>query len=531
MSETVTIIRASNAFIYLPLYLAEKKRFFDQEQQSEDVFKEPVYSYVSRRAAVEGDYEALVEMREMARTGKPVLAVCDPLELFNVPQGAKDFTIVGALIKRPPFWVVNATPVDSIEQLKIRKLIYYSERLKTGNFLGRFVHSHKPRKDQTFADISEVGEELDFLIEQKKDAQPDDWSAISVDLLGLARARGKPKNDVNYCAPVYFLGERFEKFITTAFVTTKTIAEDHPQAIHILTRAIARAIKVINLNLHDTAQLCQEVSASFDFFRSQLLIQPDTGKPNPLNDEESRWAAWQIINRQFYSEELRIAPDEWKGAVNSNRWLDEMKAFVESKYNDVILESARMSSSSNDVDPNTKSLLGDCDEDRSPPQIADQRPGQLPLSPPKNKADPGPEKSSLTKRQVYRAAISIMFAALVFSGKQLPTFISCGVGASASRCVKMLEYFNGGLQIVGLGFLVTAFFILTSVAIDWERVRGSAGNKLFDYTMLQIVSHPWIFKAVVLVAGLVLSWYINQFWGVVSNIIAATVFAILIWPG
>src|SRR4051794_22476451 len=81
----VTIVRASNAFIYLPLYLAEDKNLFAQVQRPHDPRAPLKYEFLeSRRSQYVGEGQSLKEIRVLTTKNLIAFVFADPLHISNM---------------------------------------------------------------------------------------------------------------------------------------------------------------------------------------------------------------------------------------------------------------------------------------------------------------------------------------------------------------------------------------------------------------------------------------------------------------
>src|SRR5262249_5693005 len=157
-------------------------------------------------AKTPGDRNAIIEMLERA-PDEVTFSLGSPLEIINSGVNPRDLVVFGAMVKRPPFWIANGRPVRNIEDLKIKNLsTYRPETLKTGNYLAHFIAKKIGLPEGAIsAEIDDVGGELPLLIEKKRKGLKD-WGALTVDILGLARANFKTDAD-EHCSPVLSLSQ------------------------------------------------------------------------------------------------------------------------------------------------------------------------------------------------------------------------------------------------------------------------------------------------------------------------------------
>src|SRR4029077_8565656 len=162
-----------------------KEERFRQGRKAEVDFK-----FISRRATAIGDRNAIKEMLELTEEGNIAFALGSPLQILKCGEDPAKLAVFGAIVKRPPFWIVNGERnAEDISSLKLQNLIFYDEdTLQTGNYLGNFICDQlELPQGSRLTDVQEVGRELSLLFEKKRSGA-NDWGALTVNLLGLARA-------------------------------------------------------------------------------------------------------------------------------------------------------------------------------------------------------------------------------------------------------------------------------------------------------------------------------------------------------
>jgi hypothetical protein len=338
MTRKVKIVRASNAFIYLPLYMAEEYELFDRVQRSGNPFdsRRLDFTFSSVRTDKEGDRNAIDEMIKLVGTGEIAFALGDPMEIVESRIDPTELVVFGAIVKRPPFWIVNGHNAKTILDLKIQNLIYYErDTLQTGNYLGRFISDKlKLKESAQFAVVDEVGLELDELIGMKHKGIPD-CGGLTVDLLGMARAVNK--TGFKQCRPILSLHKQpeFRNFICTAFVTHKKVLKDETRAVEVLLQALSQAVQIVNLTPAVVAKHCQKLSTK-KFFREQLRITRLDDPPKGLTAAESDWVARVILNDEIYSTDFSISEADWEKTARADRWTESKAAEVAGLYREVV---------------------------------------------------------------------------------------------------------------------------------------------------------------------------------------------------
>lgn len=338
MNTKIRIIRATNAFAYLPLYLAEHYDLFNEpECRDAGSSAETEYEFSSEKAApietIGADASAIEEMVTAANGNQLAYALADPLEIYNI-RNAKpnELIVLGAFLKRPPFWVVNSKPAETIADLNLDHLIFYHrDALQTGNYIGRYIADTKNIRHRD-SSVMEFGQELELLVQQKE-AGHNSCGALTADLLGMARFSNR--SGPQQCTPILrvFKQKDFQHFVNSAFITHKSVVQENTEAARILIRSIRLAMSMLQTP-HVVAQYCQLFSSDARF--RQQIHPNSTGVRSPsLTSKESKWVARRIIHDELYSSDLTISLDDWMGASKADRFVVTPDG-MESLYNDVV---------------------------------------------------------------------------------------------------------------------------------------------------------------------------------------------------
>ena len=337
MTFTVEVIRASDAFLYLPLYLAETHQLFEAVQKDAQWRKQSRLStnvqfrfspstrtgsrpeYPGR----EGDANALQELKKLLDADTPAFAICDPLAIFDSGIDPLEFMVVGALIKKSPFWLVSSSerPRELTDLKACSKLIIYNDELASGYSLGKLVAEQFgiPNGTSRLEKVDAVGKEIDELVARRRAGDRNAW-AVSVDLLGMARAmRLDPELACRPIAPVTKLVD-ISDFVTTGIVTSRAMfrSQEGLAATLVMLQGLKRAVAMTRISPGTTALLCKQ-EAQHDAFRPQLRLRDDDPRPPPLTDAESSWLGEHITRDNLFSIDMSISKSDWQGAAKG-RW-------------------------------------------------------------------------------------------------------------------------------------------------------------------------------------------------------------------
>jgi len=319
---TVTVYRGSDAFMYLPLYIAMHHRIFDQDPGRLNV--------TMTTSKARGDEECLRDMsNKFDGDGSDIpIAVCDPMAIFEMPDKER-FVVVGTLIKQPTFWLIKRKGVDQISDL-----ICLDPEYSTGHYLGRKYAGEigaKPR-------FRSFGTEIDLFIAETANNPKKPIAVLSADALGIARALTS-NNDLRIEIDFQDHAE-YQHFMTASFVTLRECAERHSAKISHFLHGIQRAISVFAHAPSLAENMCRELSSG-EVFSLQMRIDPTYTDAESLSKKEAKKLVSMIsIPGKLLSIDMTTTIDDWRAAVtvkaaieqrseNDRReWLNKFESYV-----------------------------------------------------------------------------------------------------------------------------------------------------------------------------------------------------------
>lgn len=336
----VTIYRAADAFLYLPTYIAERKKIFHAIDSNLKV------DFETPGGLDSGDTLALNSVIECQRSGSDTIpiALCDPLTVFstNLNNDRSKLRIIGSLVTKPPFWAVNTIKEELNNESEIAKrfnqVIYYNDQLVTGNFIGRRFCRHA--KNAKGIPVN-FGEEIDVLVREKAKMNGRQTVAVTADLVSLAQG---------ICRKDLVINHRFSKntfydhFLTTALVTTQDYCDEYPEVMAKILRGIQGAFVMLRQSKEVAYEVCVDVAKSPE---SHIYKE----NQEQMNDKEIRWLVELIHQENFYPASMAITSRQWNAAVQARgkaamweteetkEYSDAFSSYVENKF----LEMARKS--------------------------------------------------------------------------------------------------------------------------------------------------------------------------------------------
>ena len=327
--KKVVIYPATNAFLYLPIYIAERRKIFQAVNEELQV------EFDTPDDQESGDVSAIKNMiKNRHKDDTLPIALCDPLAIFSSgacdPLQPEDLRLIGALITKPSFWCVNGAENELSEsEIKkhfkdFKKIIYYNETLATGNFIGR-----KLKNDIGIPEVVPVnfGEEIKLLLEERKKGNA--VIAITADIVGLAKEAYTEEN--------IFINHRFSKnphysnFLTTGLITTDEICENEPDTLKKVVEGIQRAIFALRSSEEVASRVCREIAAAKRFYQEGQ---------KKLKKKEVSWVIDQIRKEEFYPPNLAVSESQWIKAVEARSrielWSDDRVKEIEGMYQTVV---------------------------------------------------------------------------------------------------------------------------------------------------------------------------------------------------
>lgn len=313
--KKVIIYRATEAFLYLPTYIAEHRQTFPSANEKFEV----KFCTLDRQES--GDVSAIRTMIKNTDEDNTLpIALCDPLAIFSpgacAPLQPEDLRLIGALITKPSFWCVNGTGKElSASEIKedfkdFKKIIYYNEKFATGNFLGNGLENDIGIPD---GDPVNFGEEIERLLEEHQKGNA--VIAVTADIVGLAKAYHAEENiSINHR---FSTNPKYSDFLTTGLITTAKVCacKENVPILEEVVEGIQRAIFVLRSSKNIALSVSQEIAKDEKFYQEGQ---------EKLKEEEVSWIIDQIHEENFYPTDLAISKSQWVNAVeargNTKSW-------------------------------------------------------------------------------------------------------------------------------------------------------------------------------------------------------------------
>lgn len=326
----VIIYCAADAFLYLPIYIAERRKIFQAVNEELQV------EFDTPDDQESGDVSAIKTMiKNRDKNDTLPIALCDPLAIFSSgacdPLQPADLRLIGALITKLSFWGVNGTERELSEvemRGRFNKIIYYNETLATGNFIGKRL---KDEAEIPNGNSVNFGEEIERLLEERK--EDNDVIAITADIVGLAKGAYTERNiSITHR---FSTNPNYSDFLTTGLITTAEVcaSEENVRILEEVVKGIQRAIFILRSSKDITLSVCQEIAKDGKFYQEGQ---------KKLKKKEVSWVIDQIRKEEFYSPNLSVSKSQWIKAVEARSkveiWNDDRVKEIEGMYQTVVYQ-------------------------------------------------------------------------------------------------------------------------------------------------------------------------------------------------
>ena len=306
--KKVIIYRAADAFLYLPIYVAEHTRIFETKDS---------YMEVEFKTA-EGDVDAIESMIQENDPSAVRIALGDPMAIFHnkFQPNQQSLRIVGTLIDKPPFWAISRSEECPRELEKITEakgcfdlVIHYKDKkLITGSYLGKIAA--KELGLDPVHDVKEVDYGQAMLSLKENQTFNSRCIAVTVDIVSLAQAQCN--NGGVYLN--YRFSKHFPNFLTSCLITTAEVCKNHSPIITNVVEGIQRSILVLRSSKEIAKEVCQIVNSQM----VEKKCRPFETNQSDLDNE------YQIKNlrKAFASKNIELSPNITIEGQNPNsNWL------------------------------------------------------------------------------------------------------------------------------------------------------------------------------------------------------------------
>lgn len=308
------IFRATDAFLYLPTYVAEEFGIFDTMLNSLGIDN---VEFITPNDG--SDIKAIEMMLGENKNSEDsiAIAICDPTAFLSVRNDEEDYQqcrVIGSIINKLPFWAVDHVDrkFDKLEDMRntFKKVVHYKEDLITGYYLGtKLLNKSKIRKGIT-VDFGQEIFELNKINKGREKAV-----AVTADVISLARGMNNPIRPlkINY---------RFSldgKYLTTGIITTKTICDNYSTMLSKLIEGVQQSIYILYASNKIAERVCGILVQNSKF--SGLKAG------EVLSDIEIKSIISLIKDEKFYPADLDISKEGWNEAIfalaKTEHWSNE----------------------------------------------------------------------------------------------------------------------------------------------------------------------------------------------------------------
>jgi hypothetical protein len=267
-------------------------------------------------APLKGDRGTIEHMLRMAEEHPDEIhiAIADPVAVFRAdPKGAQTI-LLGAFLKRPPFWVVGRDLPS--KDIKVpHRYVYYDQSFTTGNILGQQISTDAPEDHVAWC---KMGEEFSFFDQPEEIVG--ELRVVTADLWGLVAAQARdPSIRIQRRL---MLEDEFQDFLTTGILSSRLHQDRQADGLAIFMEAIRSSCVLLRTAEQPAAALIRQLIERGIEFKPAL-----TGVARPTLEPGT--AATEIAARLFqdgvYSDTLAVEFAEWRGAIHARSWRSEEK--------------------------------------------------------------------------------------------------------------------------------------------------------------------------------------------------------------
>jgi hypothetical protein len=313
---TYKVWLAAETLLYLPIYalgdLGILARVANTAGLGDDIALEIL------PAPEPGDTEALRHMLAQAAkapSSEVHIAIADPVAAVMADRKGKEVLLLGAFLKRPPFWVAGRDVPAGYGEIEHR-YIYYRDGFETGQFLGQQLSAEL---DASHKRTCAMGEEFEIYLGETEDI-PGRVQVISADLSGLIACleRDPTVKIQRHLAPDY------RDFLTTGILTHRQYEASQARALAVFLEAVRSSCVLLRTAEKPAAALIHQLLETGAELRP-AVTELDNGERLD-NAVLAKKIATRIFEDSVYSDTLEVEFSEWRAVINSRRWKDKRSA-------------------------------------------------------------------------------------------------------------------------------------------------------------------------------------------------------------
>jgi hypothetical protein len=306
---TFKVWLAADTLLYLPIYALADLGILERVAKAAGI---DGASISVQPSPTRGDKACIDHMIMKAEGEPPIgdihLAVCDPIRTLQSDQEGNAVSLIGAFIKKPPFWEVGRHPANEGE-IKFHKYVYYDETMATGNFLGRRVAADCEDEHRV---TCKLGEEFRIL---RREEQPGQTRVVTADIRGMVEAMQED--------PQLGIFRRFSRdsdigdFVTTGVLTHKRYGKEYAQALSLFMEALRSSCILLRTAERPTASLIEQIMIRESLARRGEVASTVEiiASSNKAIASTAVLIAKQIFSDDIYADSLSVSHSEWAGAL------------------------------------------------------------------------------------------------------------------------------------------------------------------------------------------------------------------------
>jgi hypothetical protein len=302
---------AADTLLYMPVYALADLGILGRVATAAGMGGVSIDIRISPTRGDRATIEHMLRQAEATSPGGDIhIAIADPIRAIQADPAARSVSLLGALIKRPPFWEVGRHPPHE-DDVKSHYYVYYNDAMATGNFLGRRAAAHADDEDR---DTCKFGEEFERLDGETKTGRT---RIITADIRAMVEAM---RRDRKIAILRSFSREAdLQHFVTTGILTHRKYAADQGKALALFVEALRSACILLRTAEVPTATLVEQI------MRREAIKRPSVAGPSTADDltEIAKDITAQIFLEEIYADSLSVSHAEWEGALKPRGYSSE----------------------------------------------------------------------------------------------------------------------------------------------------------------------------------------------------------------
>lgn len=276
LMKNITIAQFGHLFLYLPVYVAERKGYYKDEGLN------------VRLVSTGGDEKTFAAVS----SGNAQFGVADPTFVAIARSRGQGGMIVAQVVNGVPFWGVafkdSIKPIEKMEDLKGLKLATFSAPSTSYTVMKKILQNNGKPIDATIVQGAPTGSIVAMVQANQADIAMELEPTASIAVSNGAHV-------------VISLQKKFGDFAITGLSCSEEFLKEHPKDVVAVTRALDRAMKYIHSDYEGTLAVAKQEFPEIDekVLRSALtrMIDEGTIPKSPIMTKEG-WDKAIELRRQ-----------------------------------------------------------------------------------------------------------------------------------------------------------------------------------------------------------------------------------------